>query len=255
MTSSQDVDNLLPLEIARHWNVYLNPQTGPRERFKAAKAAAYLAIKAFEAGERDMGLLARYVDIVAAGMRVPSRPQGFALARNKMVAVMLKGRGLDNVSTRLAKKGKIDIVSGVIVVADRDAQLDEQTERWGSQLESGQAAICALGSDGTYPCELRLVEGTEPVLPAKDYRAIEESTEEVVISVPSGAICCADPAYFVATRAPQGGADAGSLRISVEPGHYKIAFFLKKNSGLVVVVAATTAPARNDGRALAELSG
>lgn len=251
MTTSQCDDQLLPAEIAGFWKIYQNTQTHPRERFKAAKAAAHLAIKAFEAGEHDTQRLTRYIDIVAAGMKVHTFPQEFARARNKMISVMLSLRGLDSVATRLSKKKKITIVSGTVVLADRDTQLPVEPEFWGSTMQSGQAAICALGGDGTYPFELRLVDVPEPVLSAKEYRALQECTEEVVIHVPSGEIRCAEAGDFVRGADPK---KVDFLKINVEPGQYKVAFFLKESGGLIIALAATDAPAQNNRRDLLELN-
>jgi predicted lipid-binding transport protein (Tim44 family) len=68
MTALPNRGKDLAAEVAAPWSVYSDPRTKPRERLKAAKAAADAAIRAFEAGERDEQRLAAYVEMVAAGI-------------------------------------------------------------------------------------------------------------------------------------------------------------------------------------------
>lgn len=107
-----------------------------------------------------------------------SFPQPFSATLSKITQKWLTNSGYENISIIQSKKIKIDIETGILVAFSKTDNIDipYNNTKYIQIFKEGSLFACGLGSDFELSLEVREIESDEPVLTAKEYSKLEQSS-------------------------------------------------------------------------------
>ncbi len=204
----------------------------PRQRAKIARRLAFAGTSlAFAAASLDRTVLEAGIE----GLRRARRAGAVTDDLNRAEASLVKARfdliGAAEPEIRAKAAKTIAVDSGALVATattlDSQFLLCSPGERLAA-MNAGRYFLIGLGSDGTYRVQLRLVDGSEPVLAAAEYGRVQETTTP-------GFLRADEPRLYFG--AAENAAKGASLEIA--PGSYTVAVFLTAtNRGQVILLVA-----------------
>ena len=249
--------------LARHYWALATGTDDFRDKRKHLKRSSYFAGLAFTAGADAVEQLELYRSIVHLTAEVHAFPADERRKLSKIIARWLEKTGADQQEVLKRAKGSITVEGGAISLGDRarfasmgeNISFEAEMVQW---INHGERLTFRTGGDGVYKAELRLIDATEPVLTAKEYKRLGTSTPTVVIDVGSGALGMAEFAYFL--DEPWDKQEVkGTVCLDVPPGRYKAcAYGFSTPAGyesVIAVVTATQDEARNETKTIDSLFG
>lgn len=236
-----------------------------RERLKAFRAIEYKVEMAFKNTEHPtIADLDVYIDILRILFKSPCPT--FSLNKNlsKIIAKRLSLLGCETPKILLKKSSSMPVDGGSIAVGDLAYAVDidqliadtKSTEENPIKfhlytldlINKGHMYIFGTGGDGYHNFQLRIIEAPEPVLNAKEYKLVMDSSPLVVLDFPSGKLAIHDSFIYKNFPCP--------LQVDIVPGRYKcqVHQFLLPNKAnreeddfsFYIVLCKTDAPIAND---------
>ena len=194
--SSGDFDRL-----ARHYWRQARDESDYRARQKLLKRSSHYVGHAFDLGIESTEDRRLYMDIVRDAARVHTFPQGERRKLARITARWLSSTGADQHRVVARAKGKVALETATFALGDVGlvTPLSDQPSIEGQMVEwmdQGQRLCFGTGYDGLLPCELRMIDGQEPVLAPKEYNKLASSTPTLVLAAPTGQIALADYALL-----------------------------------------------------------
>jgi len=250
--------------LARHYWALATGTDDYREKRKHLKRSSYFVDFAFKAGADAVEQLELYRTILQHAAEVSTWPEDERRKLSKIIARWLEKTGGAQQEVLKRARGKIIVEGGTISLGDRARvspsgesiyTSDKEMVEW---VNRGERLTFATGGDGLFKAELRLIDATEPVLTAKEYKKLRTSTPTVVIDVSSGALGMADFAHFFDEPWDKKKVD-GTVCLDIPPGRYKAcAYGFSTPAGyesVIGVVTATSDEARNETKTVDSLFG
>ncbi|HKI63227.1 MAG TPA: hypothetical protein VKA16_01235 [Burkholderiales bacterium] len=248
--------------LARHYWDLATRADDFRDKRSHLKRSSFFAGLAFAAGLDSAEQLGLYRAIVQRAAEVHTFPADERRKLSKIIAKWLEKTGGDKHKVLGKAKGIVTVGGGTISLGDRarfatsgeDATFDQQMVQWTNR---GERLSFATGGDGVYKAELRLIDATEPVLTAAEYKKLRSSTPTVVIDVPTGALGMAEFAQFLDEPWDKQEVE-GTVRLDVPPGRYKacaFGFATASSESVIAVVTATSDEPRNETGSVDSLFG
>lgn len=237
--------------LARHyWQAALGEQDY-RNRQKLLKRSSHFAGRAFKSGIEEPDTLRLYMDIARRTAEVHSFPQDERRKLSQITAQWLALTGAGEHTVLAKTKGKAATETATFGLGDVGLAPDETEDPYSENamvewMNKGQRLFFSTGYDGTIRAELRVIEGTEPVLSEKEYKKLETSSPTMVLAVPSGRVALAD--YAVMMEPWRDTAPSDTIVIETAAGTYKACVFgfsTTRTNSVVVVLCPTRAAAAN----------
>lgn len=176
-----------------------------------------------------------YIEVLKEACKLfdPGFDAGASRILSKMIPKYLELTGNDKFEIVSETKKSKDLGVGLYIIADPLFK-DEAYEKWSGpnfnqlldMVNDGKAMVFGTMDGLLGKAKLRLIDASEPVLQAKEYKKLIDSTSTNVIKVESGkiAILFADP----------------EVALNVEPGNYKVcAHSIGKGSDFLIVLCKT----------------
>lgn len=251
---NQDIESASVDELdhlARHYWQAAVAEPDYRNRQKLLKRSSHFAGQAFKSGIEDPDALRLYMDIARRTAEVHSSPQDERRKLSQITARWLAVTGAGEHTVLTKTKGKAATETATFGLGDVGLAPDAADDPWSESamvqwMNKGQRLFFGTGYDGVIKAELRVIDGTEPVLSEKEYKKLESSTPTIVLAVPSGEIALAD--YAVMTEPWHSVAPKDSIEIAAAPGSYKACVFGFSTSrwdSVIAVLCPTDAAASN----------
>ena len=231
--------------LARHFWGLAEAEAGYRERLRLLKRSSFFAGHALDRGLEEVDSLRLYMDILGQTARVHSFPQDLRRTLSKVTVRWLEATGAAAPRLIDSRKGKIATETAAFALGDVGHGPDPFVETWIEKeivawMRSGQRLLFGTGYDGRIGAELRIIDGDEPVLEAKEYARLDSSTPTLVLEVPTGRIGLAD--YAEMARPWPEASPPRTVSIGVPPGRYKASVygFSTRRSDRVIAVLCPT---------------
>jgi hypothetical protein len=201
--------------------------------------ASLFAGRGFHAGERDATKLAKYLAVFRDAQAKQCFPVQLQATEARIVNELRTAEGISAPET-LAKKAKnvfTDLAMYLLSDGNNFDTISNDDARWSDDrgmrgtVQAGLGLFIYTGADGTIRLEVRVVDGDELALGAREYKNLTSSAEPAILAVPSGRLRLGQP---LATREE-------CLEVAVEPGVYRVALYSLSYGEKCVVVAARTA--------------
>lgn len=243
--STDDLDLL-----ARHYWQAALAEPDYRNRRKLLKRSSHYAGQAFKSGLEDPDALRLYMDITRRAAEAHSFPQDERRKLSQITARWLALTGAREHSVLAQAKGKVATETATFGLGDVGLAPGATEDPWSERamvewMNQGQRLFFNTGYDGVIKAELRVIDGTEPVLSEKEYRKLGSATPSIVLAVPSGRLALAD--HAVMTKPWQDAPPEDTLTIEAEPGTYKACVFgfstSRWDSAIAVLCPTAAAPA------------
>jgi hypothetical protein len=236
-------------EINLAWQ---HAQTMPiRNKLKAFRQISFDILNSYNKEESSLTQINIYIGILRTTTRMLSSPQSTMRMLAKLIAHKLELTGnqevkiLHKVSKNITLSSATIMIGEVGIVTLVDASENELIEI----INKGEAFFFSTRSDGVFPIQLRIIEASEPLLTAKEYRYLENSSQTAIINMPHGQIAVSDLSTFAAGTA--------EILLKVEPGNYKVTAMLfhipNKISSYYIVMCKTQDPINNNFERIDEL--
>lgn len=218
-----------------------------KNRYKAMRGIANDICNAYKGEDVDPSKLLFYMDVLKQINRIHNIPRS-RIALSKLTALWLEITG--NSNAKIIKKilGKINLETATIAVGELSyfkealgAYENYAEQKLLNLINQGKFFIFGTGCDGEHHIQIRVVSSLEPVLSAKEFKCILNSTETFIINLPTGALVVADPCFLDVEK--------NRLSINVEPGNYKVCvyhFYIhSKVDSLYIALCKTDEAAKN----------
>lgn len=218
-----------------------------RSKHKAMRTLFHDIYTSYKKEAVNVEQLKFYIKVVKQIIQAPNFPDQALRFHSKLIADWLNLTGNKNVEIISKITGKIPVETATIAIADPsyfdidEVRKDYAYQNYPQLINQGKFFIFGTGADGTYNVQLRVVDALEPVLTQKEFRYVKDSTESVIIHIPSGFITVADPCfldnekYYLSTR--------------ITPGNYKICVYLfhipKKIQSFYIILCRTDKETNN----------
>jgi len=206
-----------------------------KERSGVSKQAGFYAIEAFKSGLVGVENLELARSIVSKAMQLMSWPESFAKSLSKITLKWLDLSGNGNAEILETKKVSILIRTGLVVISDPSKCSDLSTEydakNFINLINQGQIFAFAIGGDGKINLEIRLIKSVEPVLLAKEYSKLSNSTPVLNFKTTQGDIVIGD--FYGADK------DFKNIKFSDVECLFKVGAFSMKSGKYIIVFCKT----------------
>lgn len=227
-------------EIKKSWEQILKLDI--RSRLKAYRTIENDIKKNYSAKESSLEEIEFYLLV----LRITKvTPQLFS----RMFIRWLELTGNSNPTTLLSKRGKVDVESGCLHVADPSVYQALDLENYSekkivSLMNQGNLFELHVGGDGEFNVQLRIVDTPDPIVTAKEFKCCEESTGmSAIIQIPTGELWVADAGAI-------GSKKRGHVAIKTTPGNYKICAYNfhipEKVQSIYIVLSKTEQVSKNE---------
>lgn len=170
------------------------------------KSVAHDILSAYKNKEWDLETLELYIKILRQISQVHSIP-AVRLNLSKMTNDWLGLSG--HTEPKILKKlsGVVNTETASIGVGSpfyfkdiEEAYIHYSEKNILNLMNAGKAFIFDVGGDGSHNAQLRVVEGSKPLLTRKEFKFVVEATETAVVNIPDGVITLGDPCQLEAVR-------------------------------------------------------
>ena len=126
------------------------------------------------------------MDILGQTANVHSFPQDVRRILSKVTVRWLEASGAGQQQIVSRQKGRVATETATFALGDIGLVPEATPEPWTEKemvawMKAGQRLLFTTGYDGLIKAELRIIECTEPVLEAKEYRRLDASTPTMVL--------------------------------------------------------------------------
>ena len=220
-------------KVAQHYYSQFIGSKDYKNKMANIKKAGFFVDKAFKAGLESVDELCLAKDILTKAVSYMSFPQVFSATLSKITLQWLANSGHANSIIIQTKKVKLDIETGMLVAFSKTDNIDipYNNTKYIQIFKEGSLFACGLGSDFELSLEVREIESDEPVLTAKEYPKLEQSTSTFKIFVDNSGLHVGDS--FNSLYLDE------KYTIKMKTGVYKLVLFQLKNSKFVLVTCYT----------------
>ena len=244
--SPDDLDQLV-----RHYWQMASGEKDYRKRQKLLKRSSHYAGHAFNAGMEDPDALRLYMDIARETALVHSSPQDERKKLALITARWLTVTGAGEHTVLAQRKGKVALETATFGLGNVGLAPDAVDQPWSDGqmvklMTKSQRLFFGTGFDGLLKAEIWVIDGTAPVLLAKEYKKLSSSTPSVVLQAPTGRIALAD--YALMTEPWSADPIWDSVVIEAPPGNYKacaFGFSTARSNSVIAVLCLTDEMAPN----------
>ncbi len=237
-----------------------------RERLKAFKFIEYNIEQALkDKTSLSLADIDIYIDILKALSKSPCPTASLSKNLTKLISHRLALLGCEAPKVLLKKNGTISLEGGCIAVGDMayaedidqyiSATRATETDpiRFHAYnltlMNQGKIFFFGTGGDGLFHFQVRIIEAPEPVVTAKEFKLVLDSTPVVILDFPTGKFGIQDSILYKNLES--------ALEIDIAPGRYKCQvhhfLFPKKNrsdsecdeSSFYIVLSKTEDPLEN----------
>lgn len=195
-----------------------------RNKHKAMRSLAHDISVSYKKDETSVEQLEFYIKALKQIIRTRSYPQPVAICLSKLIADWMLLTGKDKSEIILKKTGEIPVDTASIIIADpnyfdvNELKMDLSNNNFLNLLNQGKCYIFNTGADAMFSVQLRIIDAFHPVLTAKEFKCVINSSEIATIKIPTGTVAVAD----------LGNLRDEKFRVSatISPGNYKICVYL-----------------------------
>lgn len=185
-----------------------------------------------------------YLKILNEVAQVRSFPQPVSRLRSKLLVDWFIL--VDNDKAKIISKIKLKISGGLcgLDIGDPSFFTEYQSDILNDKLildfvNQGKVFRIDTTNDGLRSVELRITNGSEPILTYKEMQSVQDSSAIVILQIPTGNIIVAS------TGELKEGNNKDYLKTTILPGNYKAAVYHRGNT-LYVVLCSTNQEAKNN---------
>lgn len=201
-----------------------------RDRLRELKRATHL-LAAIDPPD-DVGTLDALIDGLSAVARMREFPQEARCLRTVLRGHRAALRG-ESPAVVARTTGTVEAEGAMVAIFDRNVERTLSLHEWEAAQRGGHALFAALGADGPVAVDVRILACAPLGLARDELGALRDSTDDVVITAPSGQLRVS-------------GLCGDGLDLPVEVGNV-IAAIHVVDATLVVLVAPTELPVGDDG--------
>ena len=205
-----------------------------KSQMKALRTIGHEIMLSYQQQGAELAQLEFYIKVMRKVVKTSSVPEKASRFLSKLIIAWLQQTGNANVDIVLKKATKLLLVSGAIMIKDASYAECADTSLL-PLLNQGKLFMFGTGTDGVVNVQLRVVDGPEPVLTAKEYKFVADSSEPAIIHIPSGGLLVADPASL--------GSQDNALSATISAGNYKVSVYFfaipNKLQSFYIVLAKT----------------
>lgn len=218
-----------------------------KNRFKAMRTTANDICEVYKKCIDNIEQLEFYIYVLKQIIRVHDYPR-CTRHLSKMIIDWLELTGNDKAEIIKKKSGKIPVETSISI---SDAHYSKDIINAYSNysephllnlINDGKAFIFDTIIHEICNVQVRIVDSLEPVLTSKEFKCVIDTTDTVIIDIPTGTLSIASPWNLEDEK--------DSLSINIDPGHYKVCVYLfyirNKIESYYIVLCKTTNALRND---------
>ncbi len=221
-------------KVASHYYLQFQNSTDYKDKLAHIKKAGFFVDGAFKAGLESVDELCLARDILTKAVSYASFPQTLSTVLSKITLKWLTNSGHANSEIIQTKKIKLDVETGMLVAFSKtDENIDSaySHDKYINLFNEGALFACGLGADFQLNLEVREIESGEPVLLAKEYSKLEQSTPVFNILVGNYGLQVGDSLSSLYLE--------DKYNIKLNSGVYKLGLFCLKNGKFVLVFCYT----------------
>jgi len=211
-----------PTELRKKFDHYLT--LPPPQKYKMGRLISAETVAMLNKTDHSLDDLNLYEEILREAVKLINFPSACKAGLSKIAFLRLQVMGIPEPKISLKKNIELPTDIANFVIRDPtlpEYSLEETKVQTLTRMNNGEFFCFSTGADGWFNVQLRLVEGPEPILTLKEYKRVQESSQEAIIQIPSGKIIISG---YGNEAISEDATLAGSLE--VPPGFYKMRVFV-----------------------------